>query len=420
MKGTDSMKYGCIAERLGHSFSKEIHARLSDYEYELRELAAGELDAFMKKRDFLAINVTIPYKQAVIPYLDEIDPAAEEIGAVNTIVNRGGRLFGYNTDLSGMVALIKRIGLDLTGKKVLIAGTGGTAKTATAVSRLLGANEIYRLSRTPGGGAIGYDEAYAKHSDAKVIINTTPVGMYPRTEGCPISLERFKGLCGVVDAVYNPLRTNLVLEAQERGIAAEGGLYMLVAQAVQASEHFLGVRYPEGTIDRVYGEIISEKENIVLCGMPGCGKSTVGGLLSTMLGRELIDSDAEIVKREGREISRIFAEDGEGYFRDVEASVISELSALGGRIIATGGGAVLREDNVRALKRNGRLVFLDRPLSELLPTPDRPLALTKEAIEARYRERYPIYSAVADLTVKTDTPEETARKVGQTILKRGK
>ena len=413
------MKYGCIAERLGHSFSKEIHARLSDYEYELIELTPEELDGFMRKKDFIAINVTIPYKQAVIRYLDELDPMAASIGAVNTVVNRGGRLCGYNTDLAGMSALINKIGIDMRGKKVLIAGTGGTAKTATAVSKLMGASEIYKLSRTPDGDSISYAEAYEKHSDAQVIINTTPVGMYPKVEGSHIDLDRFDRLCGVVDAVYNPLRTNLILDARERGIPAEGGLYMLVAQAVCASEHFLGIKYPEETVDRVYGEILAEKENIVLCGMPGCGKSTVGGILSELLDRPLYDSDSEIVKREGREINEIFTERGEGYFRDIEAEVIKSLSMSGGGIIATGGGAVLRRDNVRALKRNGRIVFLDRPLCELVPTPDRPLALSREAIEERYRERYSIYLSSADVRVETETVEKTAEKVSQMIRNGG-
>ena len=413
------MKYGCIAERLGHSFSKEIHARLSDYEYELIELTPEEPDGFMRKKDFIAINVTIPYKQAVIRYLDELDPMAASIGAVNTVVNRGGRLCGYNTDLAGMSALINKIGIDMRGKKVLIAGTGGTAKTATAVSKLMGASEIYKLSRTPDGDSISYAEAYEKHSDAQVIINTTPVGMYPKVEGSHIDLDRFDRLCGVVDAVYNPLRTNLILDARERGIPAEGGLYMLVAQAVCASEHFLGIKYPEETVDRVYGEILAEKENIVLCGMPGCGKSTVGGILSELLDRPLYDSDSEIVKREGREINEIFTERGEGYFRDIEAEVIKSLSMSGGGIIATGGGAVLRRDNVRALKRNGRIVFLDRPLCELVPTPDRPLALSREAIEERYRERYSIYLSSADVRVETETVEKTAEKVSQMIRNGG-
>lgn len=402
------MKYGCIAERLGHSFSKVIHKRLADYEYELLELDPGELDKFMKSKDFLAINVTIPYKQAVIPYLDEIDERARQIGAVNTVVNRSGRLYGYNTDFGGMVALIEKLRINIEGKKVLLTGTGGTAKTAYAVARSLGAREVYKLSRNPNGESIGYEEAYKMHADADVIINTTPVGMFPKDEGCPIDIGRFPHACGIVDAVYNPLRTNLVLDGAERGIIAEGGLYMLVAQAVLASEHFLGKKYPDGTVERVYKEIMIEKENIVLCGMPGCGKSTIGSNLAKRLGRRFIDLDAEIVNRSGKEITELFSIGGEGYFRDIETEVIASIASESGVVIATGGGAVLRDCNVRMLKRNGRLYFLDRPLDQLMPTPDRPLALSAEAIEARYKERLPRYTAVADEILHTDGVVEHA------------
>lgn len=406
------MKYGCIARRLGHSFSKLIHGRLADYEYELCELTEEQLSGFMTERDFLAINVTIPYKQAVIPYLDEIDGVAQRIGAVNTVVNRGGRLVGYNTDFGGMTALINRLGIDVKGKKVLVAGTGGTSKTACAVCESKGAAEIYRLSRDPNGNSIGYGEAYDRHRDADIIINTTPVGMYPQVGGAPLDISRFPRLSGVVDAVYNPLRTDLVLDALERGVAAEGGLYMLVAQAVLASQYFLDVEYPRGTVDRVYGEMIEEMENVVLIGMPGSGKTTVGGILADRLGKELLDSDAETVRRSGKEIAELFSLYGEAGFRELEGESISEISSECGRIIATGGGAVLRSENVRALRRNGRICFLDRPLSQLVPTPDRPLALTREAVEERYRERYEIYREAADLTIPTEkSAEDTAEAV---------
>ena len=402
------MRYGCIAEHLGHSFSKVIHGELADYEYELCELAPCELETFMKKKDFAAINVTIPYKQAVIPYLDRISEKAKSIGAVNTIVNKGGELFGYNTDFAGMSALIHKLGIELCGKKVLIAGSGGTSKTACAVAKSLGAHEIYKLSRDPKDGSIGYEEAYEKHTDADVIINTTPVGMYPKDEGCPIELSRFPNVVGVVDAVYNPLRTNLVLDALEKGAAAEGGLYMLVAQAVFASELFLDMKYPEGTVDGVYEKIMRKKENIVLCGMPGCGKSTIGKMLAERLGREFIDLDDEIVKDSGKEISDLFAMGGEQYFRDIETETVRKNASENGCVIATGGGAVLRDENVRMLRRNGRIYFLDRPLCQLVPTPDRPLALSREAIEARYNERLPRYISVCDVRLATDGIAEHA------------
>lgn len=403
------MKYGLIAEHLGHSFSKEIHARLADYEYELCELSRGELDAFMKLRDFSAINVTIPYKEDVIPYLDEISDTAKKIGAVNTIVNRGGKLYGYNTDFFGMSALIENMGLDISGKKVLIAGTGGTSKTAVAVADALGASEVLRMSRSGREGALTYSEAYSSHADAEILINTTPSGMFPNSEDIPLDISKFPCLCGVVDAIYNPLRSNLVLEARRRGIPAEGGLYMLVAQAVAAVEIFLDKKLDSGVTEKVYLDLLREKENIVLIGMPGCGKSTIGRMLAEDMGCKFYDLDEEIVKETGRSIPDIFENDGEKVFRDIESAVLEKnLANVSGAVIATGGGAILRGENVTRLRRNGRLYFLNRPLSQLLPTPDRPLASSAEAIEARYRERLPKYLATADVELKTDGVAEHA------------
>ena len=390
------MKYGCIGEHLKHSFSKEIHGALADYEYEIREIEREALGEFAASRDFLAINVTIPYKEEIMPYLYEIDDKARAIGAVNTVVNRDGRLYGYNTDFFGMTALISHAGVEIKGKKVIILGTGGTAKTSLAVARALGAREIVRASRTAREDAVAYSEVYGRHSDAEVIINTTPVGMFPSIFDSPIDISRFDRLEGVIDAVYNPLRTELILSARERGIAAEGGLYMLVAQGVQASEIFLDTVYPEESLEGVFNKIRREKENIVLIGMPASGKSTVGALLAEAYGRELIDTDELIVKKAGKPIPEIFKEDGEAAFRDLESEVIREVARETCKIIATGGGAVLREGNVRELRKNGRIYFIDRPLASLIPTDDRPLSSTREAIEKRYSERYEIYCTSAD------------------------
>lgn len=294
-------KYGCIGKKLTHSFSKEIHARLADYPYELMELAEEEIAPFFAKKDFAAINVTIPYKQTVIPYLDSISPVAERIGAVNTIVNRAGTLYGYNTDYFGMKALIARVGIDLAGKKVLVLGTGGTSRTARVVAADLGAAEILTVSRRKTEDYITYEEAVTVHTDAQVIINTTPAGMYPNCDEKPIDIRFFPNLEGVIDAVYNPLRTNLVLDAQQRGIKAEGGLYMLVMQAVVAVERFLDVSIAKETADRVFASIYASKENIVLTGMPGSGKSTVGRLLDAD-GFTFVDTDAEVEKKDRKSV----------------------------------------------------------------------------------------------------------------------
>ncbi len=393
------MQYGCIAERLGHSFSREIHAALADYRYELCEVASEDLDAFLTKRDFRGINVTIPYKERVIPYLFCIDGQAQRIGAVNTVVNRNGKLYGYNTDFFGMQALIAYLGISLEGKKVAILGTGGTSKTAHAVAESLGAREILTVSRQAREGCVDYETLKRAHADIQVLINTTPVGMFPSPDAAAVDITDFGELCGVVDAVYNPLRTQLVLDARKRGIPAEGGLFMLVAQAVRASEIFRNISYPEGTVERVFRQMQAQKENIVLIGMPAAGKSTVGAILAERLGRAFIDLDAAIVGDMGEDIPRIFARAGEEGFREIESRILKREAQRTGAVIATGGGAILRDENVNALRRNGRLYFLDRPLDCLIPTDDRPLASTREAIERRFAERYPRYLSVADLRV---------------------
>ncbi len=404
------MEYGCIGEKLGHSFSREIHNVIADYDYELCEIAREELPAFAERADFSAINVTIPYKEQIIPYLHSIDRHAKMIGAVNTVVNRGGKLYGYNTDFYGMRELARHAGVVLSDKKVVILGTGGTAKTAFAVASAAGARRIVRVSRTAKDDAVDYDTLYSSHTDAEIIINTTPVGMYPNAFSKPVELCRFPSLCGVLDAVYNPLRTPLICEAKRLGVPAEGGLYMLVAQAVRASEIFTGNTYPEGEIERVYERLCREKENIVLIGMPASGKSTVGRILARGLSRRLIDTDELISESAGMEIKDIFEQYGEEHFRALECEAVRRAAANTGCIIATGGGAILRDNNVEALSENGRLYFIDRPLSLLIPTESRPLSSDRAAIERRYAERYDRYLATADVRVDGEPAAEIVAK----------
>lgn len=412
------MKYGCIGEHLKHSFSKEIHNLLSDYEYEIREIERDRLDDFMTRRDFRAINVTIPYKEAVIPHMHYIDEHAKSIGAVNTVVNHGGLLYGYNTDFYGITMLARHSGVTLKGKKVVILGTGGTSKTALAVAKAQGAKEILRVSRTSKEDAISYEELYKFHTDAEVIINTTPSGMFPSIFDAPIDLDKFSNLAGLLDTIYNPLSTPLVLKARARKIPAEGGLYMLVAQAVRASEIFLDTKYDDGETDRVYSRIVKDKENVVLIGMPASGKSTVGALLAKGLGKALVDTDALIAERTGMPIPEIFEKLGEKAFRDIESEVIAECAAKNGCIIATGGGAILRPENTNALSENGRIYFIDRPLDALIPTPDRPLSSTKEDIVKRYKERYGIYRDSAHVIIDADCDAmSVAEKIEGDFLK---
>lgn len=412
------MKYGLIGEHLKHSYSCEIHAQIADYEYELHEIPPSGLGEFLKKREFNAINVTIPYKQDVIPYLDEISDTAKRIGAVNTIVNRNGRLYGDNTDFAGMLALAKHIGVDMKGRKVLILGTGGASKTGHALAEYMGAQSVFYVSRSGKDGSISYEQAVTEHSDAQIIINATPVGMFPKQDGRPIDISAFPKLEGVIDAIYNPLRTKLILDAQERGIPAEGGLYMLSAQAVHASAVFRDIPLDESLVDKAFKSVKNDKQSIVLIGMPSSGKTTVGRILAEKCGKQLADTDEYIVRRIGMPISDFFAKHGEAEFRKIEKETVAELSATGGRIIATGGGAVLDAENVRALKQNGVLVFLDRRPENLIATDDRPLASRRSALEKLYAERYDIYCAAAELHIDANTtPEAEADAILKELAK---
>lgn len=406
------MKYGLIGERLGHSFSKEVHAMLSDYDYEIREVARDVLDSFMQKADFKAINVTIPYKESVIPYLSYISEEAKLIGSVNTIVNRNGKLYGYNTDFAGMVALTNKMRLSLRGKKTVILGTGGTSKTAKAVAMSLGADPILTVSRTKKDGCIDYNELIQGHLDAQIIINTTPIGMYPDNFSSIIDITPFERLEGVIDAIYNPIRTKLVVDALERGIKAEGGLYMLVAQAVYASEIFLDTKYPIEKLNKIFKKIKRKKENIVLIGMPASGKTTVSTLIGKELSREICDTDQMIISTHKVSIPDIFKSEGEAVFRSYESEEIARVSMKNNSVIATGGGAILKKDNVRMLKQNGVLFFIDRPYEKLVPTIDRPLSSDLESIKKRYDERYDLYVESADVVIDADdTPINIAKKI---------
>ena len=395
------MKYGLIGEKLGHSFSKNVHSKIADYEYELCEIAKDDLDGFMKSRDFCGINVTIPYKEAVIKHLDFVSEEAKEIGAVNTVVNKNGKLYGYNTDFYGLKSLIEKNDIEICGKTALILGSGGTSKTANAVLKSLGVKEIFTVSRNGGEGYITYEEAYSKN--AQVIINTTPVGMYPKTNDQPIKLDSFNNLEAVVDVVYNPLKTKLIIDAQSRGIKAAGGLYMLYAQAVKAAEIFCNKEIKAD----VFNEILKEKQNIVLIGMPSCGKTTLGKMLAEGFNKKFIDTDEEIIKKTGITIPEIFEKHGEEYFRNLESEVIKELSQNQSLVIATGGGAILRRENIELLKQNGKIIFIDRPLDLLITTLDRPLSRNRELLEERYFERYATYCFSCDVRINADSDINT-------------
>lgn len=412
------MKYGLIGEKLSHSFSKEIHESLADYSYELCEIPKHELSAFLTKRDFCAINVTIPYKQEVISHLDMISESARELQAVNVIVNRNGKLHGYNTDYFGMRDMILRSGISIEGKKVLILGTGGTSRTSQLVCKDLGAGEIHPVSRSAKDGAITYEDAYTLHNNADVIINTTPVGMFPHNYSSPINLDKFNNLCAVFDAVYNPIRTSLVSDAKNRGIYAEAGLYMLVSQAYHAVELFLDITFNDSKINEIYNNILKSKENIVLIGMPSSGKSTIGKLLADELKRDFYDLDTEIENHIGCSIADFFKNHTEKEFRDIETEITKKISKQNGIIIATGGGCILREGNVRALRSNGKLYFIDRSLETLTPTDSRPLATKTSDIARLYNERYNKYCSVCDVRIDGNlSPKEEADLIRKDFMR---
>lgn len=406
------MKYGLIGEKLSHSWSCEIHEKIGGYSYELCELSPENLGTFMKKRDFCGINVTIPYKRDVIPYLDGISEGAKAIGAVNTVVNRDGKLYGYNTDIIGMEALLKKNRINPSGKKTVILGTGGTSETATTLAKKLGAAEIIKVSRKKTDFATDYGTLKKEHSDAEIIINTTPVGMYPASDGMPLDLSDFRCLEGVCDVIYNPLRTRLVQAAEKLGIPATGGLYMLCAQAVAAAALFKNSEIDLSVATEVYGYILNKRRNVFLIGMPTSGKSTVGRKAASYANMPFCDTDVIFKEKYGKTPAECICENGESRFRKAESEIIAELSKPKGRMIATGGGAVLSAENVVSMKKNGICVFLDRPLEKLFASSDRPLSSDREKLCRMYEEREPIYRAASDIHIKNcGTAEDVAEEI---------
>ena len=396
------MKCGLLGRTLGHSYSPQIHAMLGDYAYTLFEKEPEEVSDFLKNGDFTGINVTIPYKQAVIPYLDDLSDAARRIGAVNTILRRpDGSLWGHNTDYYGFSAMVQRTGLSLEGKKVLVLGSGGASRTVVCVLEGLGANPVV-ISRT---GEDNYQNL-SRHADAAVIVNTTPVGMYPNTGISPVELDGFSHLEGVLDLIYNPARTQLLLDAERRGIPNQNGLWMLVAQAKEAAEVFTGAPIAHSAIARIHHTLSRQMQNLVLIGMPGCGKSTIGPLLAQATGRSFVDADETIAALAGKTIPEIFAQDGEDAFRRLETQVLADLGKRSGLVIATGGGCVTRANNYPLLHQNGILLRLERELS-LLPTDGRPVSQSR-SLSQLYEVRDPLYRAFADITIDNNgTPAQT-------------
>ena len=400
------MQCGLLGRKLGHSYSPQIHSQLGSYGYRLFEKEPEELEDFLKNGDFTGLNVTIPYKKDVIPFLDELSPRAKALGAVNTIVRRNGKLIGHNTDFFGFETMLLSSGVSLRGKKALVCGSGGASNTACAVLEAHGANVVV-LSRT---GKDNYQNLN-RHSDAALIVNATPVGMYPNVEASPIEdLAAFPMLEGVLDLVYNPARTSILLKAEALGIPCVNGLRMLVAQAKESAEWFTGEPIDDSCIEMIYNRLRRQMENIILIGMPGCGKTTVGASLAKILSRPLKDADTELEQAVGRKITEILLTDGEASFRSLESETLLDLGKQSGLVIATGGGCVTIPNNYEKLHRNGTIVWLKRDL-DLLPTDGRPLSQTGH-LQEMYQKRAPLYARFANFSVENSgDPQETAGEI---------
>lgn len=389
------MKCGLLGRKLSHSYSPEIHSYLADYAYELFEKEPAEIEDFLKNGDFSGINVTVPYKKTVLPYLDKLTDQANRLGAVNTIVRRNGKLIGHNTDYFGFETMLRASGINAAGKKVLVLGSGGASNTAVDVLQEAGANVVV-VSRS---GENHYGNLHL-HADAAVIVNTTPVGMYPNAGISPVDLSLFPALEGVLDVVYNPARTKILLDAEDRGIVTMNGLLMLVAQAKEASEWFTNSSISEDVIGEIHRILHRKMENTVLIGMPGCGKSTVGRMLAEKCGKVFADADEKIVELAGKSIPEIFAQDGEEVFRQWETKALAELGQQSGLVIATGGGCVTKERNYPLLHQNGTVFWLSRSI-DLLPTDGRPLSQATRLTQM-YAARKSMYERFADDIISND------------------
>lgn len=401
-------KFGLLGEKLGHSYSPQIHALLQDYEYKLYEVEKSNVEKFLKTTELSGMNVTIPYKKTVMESCVWLSEAAKKIGAVNTLVKHEGGWHGYNTDYYGFSELVKVSGIDVKGKKALVLGSGGASNTVCHALNDMGAAEVIVISRS---GENNYDNL-GRHKDAEIIVNTTPVGMYPNNGRAAVDLRLFPECKGVLDVIYNPARTAIMLQAEELSILHAGGLYMLTAQAKKSSELFTGASIDDGVIAAITDRLGSKMQNIVLIGMPGSGKSSIGKKLSELTGKRLIEADAEIVKKAGRDIPAIFRESGETEFRRIETEVLSEIGKLSDCIISTGGGCVTRKENYPLLHQNGHIVWIKRDISAL-PVDGRPISQANP-LDKLYAERKDKYASFADTEIVNDgTVEAAAKKIAE-------
>lgn len=393
------MEYGLLGAKLGHSCSPRLHTLLAGYDYQLiPKPTEQEAQKFLLAKEYRGVNVTIPYKRLACQLCDQLDEGSRITGTVNTVVNRNGTLYGYNTDILGFLRMAQLADVCFEGRTVLILGTGGTSHTVQAAVKAKGAARVFVASRHPAHGELPYFQA-EKQTGTQILINTTPVGMYPDNGSCPIDPALFPRLEAVLDVVYNPLRTCFVQKALAMGVKAQGGLSMLVAQAQAAAELFLDQPIPAQRAAAVYRQLVMENSNISLIGMPSCGKSTIGRRLAKMLGRPFVDVDREIEEAEHCTVSQYFEQQGEIGFRRCEAAHTARLAARGGQIIACGGGVVETPGNVPVLKQNGVILFLDRPVEGLKVGGHRPLSKSPQALRQMEQRRRPLYEQAADIRI---------------------
>ena len=403
------MKYGLIGQKLGHSFSKEIHESLANYQYELKELEKDQLDLFLKEKNFNAVNVTIPYKETVIKYLDELDISAKNVKAVNTIVNKDGKLIGYNTDYMGLLTSINKANIIIKNKKVLIIGSGGASLACEAVAKTLESKEIIKCNRNKKDGVISFDEL-DNYLDIEVIFNATPVGMYPNNDESFDFISKFKKLESYIDCIYNPLQTKMSLMLQKQNVKTIGGLYMLVAQAYYAVEIFLNQKLNLKLMDKTYRKIVKTKDNVILIGMPSSGKTKIAGILKHYLNKEVIDLDVKLEEEVGMSIKDYIEQFGEESFRNKESLIVEKYAKLNNQIISTGGGVILNYHNIELLKQNGKIYFINRKLELLTPTISRPLSNNTESLTKLYNERIDKYMDYADYIIDNNTNIDEAVK----------
>lgn len=411
------MEYGLIGEKISHSYSNDIHESLGHYSYEICDLSQDAFSTFMSEKNFKAINVTIPYKEKVIPYLDYISPDASQMHSVNIVVNKDSKLYGYNSDITGIIETFKHYKIDVKGKIVLVLGTGGASHTVAYTLNKLEAKKVITVSREEGKGDITYDKVNLYYNDVDVIVNATPNGMYHREYKRLVELDKFSKLEVVFDLIYNPLKTPLMLEAEELKIKAVGGMYMLISQAVDAMHHFKGIDVSKEEVDKYFSKIVKDKLNIVLIGMPTSGKTTIGDRLSKILNKDYVDTDTYISLKNDIVIPSYIEEKGEENFRVLETESIKEIKDFRSTIISTGGGVITKDINMKYLKENSIIFFIDRPLELLYPSNDRPLSSDNSSLKKKYDERIELYRKYADYIIKNDKDIDDVVKMIVRIFK---